>query len=130
MGLLDKVGGALKGLVDQVEAAAPGLITSTLAKTNLGGLQGLVEQLQKGGLNAQVQSWLSKGANLPVTADQLRAALGNQEIKQLAEQFGLPVEATLKLLAEHLPGIVDQASPSGTLQSNEPPARSRGGGEK
>ncbi len=111
MSLLDKLGGALKGVVDQVEAFSPGLISSTLAKTNLGNLQGLVEQLQKGGLNTQVQSWLSNNANLPVTPEQIRGALGNQQVKQLAEQFGLPVDAALKLLAQRLPDTVDQASP-------------------
>jgi len=35
----------------------------------------------------------------------------------LAEQFGLPLDATLKLLAEQLPTAVDQASPDGKLQS-------------
>ena len=29
---------------------------------------------------------------------------------------GLPVDEALKLLAQHLPGVVDQASPNGTLQ--------------
>lgn len=110
-------GGALKGALDKVEAAAPGLVSSTLAKTNFGNLQGLVEQLQKGGLNDQVKSWLSSGANLPVTAEQVRSALGNQKVRQLADQFGLPVDATLKLLAEKLPAVVDQASPDGKLQS-------------
>lgn len=117
MSVLDKVGGAIKGALGKVEAAAPGLISSTLAKTNFGDLQGLVEQLQKGGLNEQVKSWLSSGANLPVTAEQIRTALGNQQVKQLAEQLGLPVDATLKLLTEHLPDVVDKASPAGRLQS-------------
>ncbi len=117
MSVLDKVGGAIKSALDKVEAVAPGLISSTLAKMNLGDLQGLVEQLQKGGLDEQVKSWLSSGANLPVTADQIRAALGNQKVKELAERFGLPVDATLKVLTEQLPTVVDQASPNGKLQS-------------
>ena len=118
MGLLEKVGGVLKGALDQVEAMSPGLISSTLAKTKLGNLQGLVEQLQKGGLDEQVKSWLSSGANLPVTAEQIRAALGNQKVKELGEKFGLPVDATVKMLAEQLPAAVDQESPDGKLQSN------------
>jgi uncharacterized protein YidB (DUF937 family) len=65
MGVLDKVGGALKSALDQVEAVAPGLISSTLAKMNLGDLQGLVEQLQKGGLDEQVKSWLSSALTFP-----------------------------------------------------------------
>ncbi len=117
MSVFDKVGSAIKGAMDKVEAIAPGLISSTLAKTNFGNLQGLVNQLQKGGLDEQVKSWLSSGANLPVTAEQIRAALGNQQVRQLAEKFGLPVDETLKMLAEQLPAVVDQASPDGKLQS-------------
>jgi uncharacterized protein YidB (DUF937 family) len=59
-----------------------------LAKTNLGNLQGIVNQLQQGGLGPQVQSWLGSGANLRLTPDQLRAALGNDHVRQLAQHFG------------------------------------------
>jgi uncharacterized protein YidB (DUF937 family) len=97
------------------EGAAPGLISAALAKTNLGDMQGLVNQLQQSGLGDQVKSWVGNGSNMPITADQLRAALGNDQIKQIAEHFGVPVDAALKLLAEHVPAAVDQASPNGTL---------------
>src|SRR5271169_984483 len=112
MGLLDNLG----GMVGQMAAgAAPALISAALAKTNLGNLQGLANQLQQGGLGDQVKSWLGNGANMSVTPDQIRAALGNEQVKQLAEHFGVPVDAALKLLAEHVPAAVDQASPNGTL---------------
>lgn len=117
MGTLDKLSGALKGMLGQVEAMSPGLLSSVLAKTDFGNLQGLVDQLQKSGLNEQVKSWLGNKANLPISAEQIRAALDTEQIKQLAEKFGLPVDATLKLLAEQLPAVVDQASPEGKLQS-------------
>ena len=114
MGILDSL---LAGTLSQVEAAAvPNLISAALAKTNLGNLQGIVNQLQQGGLGPQVQSWLGSGANLPVTPDQLRAALGNDHVRQLAQHFGIDPDAALKLLADHLPNAVDQASPQGTLQ--------------
>lgn len=117
MGLLDSLGGALKGALGQVEAeAAPALIAAVLAKTNLGDLRGLVTKLQQAGLNDQVQSWLGNGANLPVTVDQLRAALGNEQVQQIAKELGLPIDGALKLLAEHLPTAVDQASPNGSIQ--------------
>jgi uncharacterized protein YidB (DUF937 family) len=117
MGLLDSLTGALGGTLGQAEAAAmPALISAALAKTNLGDLQGLVTQLQQGGLGSQVQSWLGNGQNLPVAPDQLRAALGSDQVKQLAQHFGVDPDAALKLLAEHLPTAVDQASPQGTLQ--------------
>ncbi|MGC1695596.1 MAG: YidB family protein [Pseudolabrys sp.] len=112
MGLLDNLGGMVGQLA---EGAAPGLISAALAKTNLGDMQGLVNQLQQSGLGDQVKSWVGNGSNMPITADQLRAALGNDQIKQIAEHFGVPVDAALKLLAEHVPAAVDQASPNGTL---------------
>ena len=113
MGLFDGLTGAL----GQVEAAAmPALISQVLAKTNLGSLQGIVNQLQQGGLGPQVQSWLGSGPNQMVTPEQLRAALGNEHVRQLAQHFGVDPDAALKLLAQHLPSAVDQASPNGTLQ--------------
>ena len=54
---------------------------------------------------------------MPVTPEQLRAALGNEHVQQLAAKFGVPTDQVLKLLAEHLPTAVDQASPNGTLKS-------------
>lgn len=115
MGLLDSL---RSGVLGEIEATAlPALISASLAKTNLGNLQGLVAQLQQAGLEKQVQSWLGSGPNMGITADQLRAALGNEQVRQLAQHFGVDPDAALKLLAEHLPNVVDQASPNGTLQS-------------
>jgi uncharacterized protein YidB (DUF937 family) len=112
MGLLDELGGALGKMT---AAAAPALIAAALAKTNFGNLQGIVNQLQQGGLGDQVKSWLSNGSNLPISPQQLQAALGDEHVRQIAEHFGVPVDQALKLLAEHLPTTVDQASPNGTL---------------
>jgi len=119
MGLLDNIGGALKGMLGQDAAGAmPGMISAALAKTNLGDLNGIVTQLQQGGLGDQVSSWLGSGANLPVSADQLRSALGNQQVRELAGQLGLPVDEALNMLSAHLPNLVDQASPNGQLTSS------------
>jgi uncharacterized protein YidB (DUF937 family) len=116
MGLLDSLTGALGGSLSQVEAAAmPALVSAVLAKTNLGDLQGIVAQLQQGGLGNQVQSWLGGGANLPISPDQLRSALGSDQVRQLAEHFGVSPDAALKLLSDHLPGVIDKASPNGVL---------------
>ncbi len=116
MGLFDNVGGSLGGMIGQVAAAvAPALISAALAKTNLGNLQGLVNQLQQNGMGDQVKSWLGNGANMQITPDQLKAALGSDQVKQIAAHFGLPTDAALKMLAEHLPAAVDQASPNGKL---------------
>jgi len=119
MGLLDNLGlgDVVKGALGQIEAAAlPAVINAVLAKTQYHDLNGLVAALQSGGLNAQVQSWLGPGANLPVTEDQLKAVLGNTQVQEFARHLGLPVDQTLKLMAQYLPDIVDKASPHGVLQ--------------
>src|SRR5271156_5579384 len=121
MGLLDSLGlgDTLKGALGQVEAAAvPALVNAVLAKTQYHDLNGLVAALQKGGLGPQVQSWLGSGGNMPITEDQLKAVLGNSQVQDFARQLGLPVDATLKILAQYLPELVDKASPNGTLQSH------------
>jgi uncharacterized protein YidB (DUF937 family) len=91
------LGSALKGLAGQgaQEPAAPGvpdILSQVLSRTDLGSVGGLLQQLEQSGLGAQVASWLGSGQNLPVSVDQLRNALGEQNLGQLASQFGLPAE--------------------------------------
>jgi uncharacterized protein YidB (DUF937 family) len=119
MGLLQELnlGGMLQGAIGQIESGqATGLINSLLARTQYGDLNGLVTQLQQGGLQKQVQSWLGPGANMPVSADQLKAVLGNSQVQEIARHLGLPVDAAMNMLAQHLPNTVDQASKNGQLQ--------------
>ena len=118
MGLFDQLGGSLKGMLGSMAAAeAPALIAAALAKTNMGSLQGLVDQLQQGGMGDQVKSWLGNGANLQVTPEQIQSALGDGQLAQLAEKFGVSPDTVSKLLADHLPAVVDQASPNGSVQN-------------
>ena len=114
MGLLDNFGGVIGAIA---AAEGPSLISAVLGKTNLGNLGGIVAQLQQGGLGPQVQSWLGNGTNAPISIDQIRSALGDQHVQQIANQLGVPVDQALKFLTEHLPNAVDRASPNGTLQA-------------
>jgi uncharacterized protein YidB (DUF937 family) len=117
MGLWDSLTDGLKNVLGQ--SGEQGLIAAVLAKTDLGSLKGIAEKLQEGGLGEQVKSWLGNGSNLPVTGEQIRGALGNEHVQQIARQLGLPVDAALKLMADHLPGAVDKASPKGKLDDDE-----------
>ena len=87
-----------------------------LGNTDLGSLGGLLDQLQKSGLGPQVSSWLGNGANLPISVDQLRQALGDDTIRQIATSLGIPVDQLLGQLSQHLPAAVDKLSPNGTLE--------------
>ncbi len=83
-----------------------------------GGLQDLIERLNSGGLGEQVHSWLGNGANLPVSTDQIREALGDEHVQEIARQFGFSTDRVLDYLSDYLPEAVDKASPNGTI---EPP---------
>jgi uncharacterized protein YidB (DUF937 family) len=55
----------------------------------LGGLGGLLDKLQKGGLSDVANSWIGSGQNQPVSPKQLSPALGPDIIKALAQRSGL-----------------------------------------
>jgi uncharacterized protein YidB (DUF937 family) len=116
MGLLDGIGGKLAAALSGGQGSdIVALISGVLGQTDVGGLQGIVTKLAASGLGPQVSSWLGNSANLPITADQLRAALSDEHVQQIARHFNLPVDQALQLLAQHLPAAVDHASPNGTL---------------
>jgi uncharacterized protein YidB (DUF937 family) len=114
----DLIGSVLKGMSGQQGEAGglPAILAQILANTDLGSVGGLLQQLQKSGLGPQVASWLGNGANLPVSVDQLREALGNEQVRQLATSLGIPVDQLLGQLSQHLPAAVDHMSPNGTLE--------------
>jgi uncharacterized protein YidB (DUF937 family) len=99
----DLIGGVLKGLAGQQQGQAGGglgnILGQVLGNTNLGSLGGLLDQLQKSGLGPQVSSWLGNGANLPISVDQLRQALGDDTIRQISQTLGLPADQLLNQLS-------------------------------
>jgi uncharacterized protein YidB (DUF937 family) len=74
-----------------------------------------VNQLQQGGLGAQVQSWLGEGQNMSIDPEALKGVLDDEHVEQLAQHFGADPDTALKLLAEHLPTAVNQAGQQGTI---------------
>jgi len=81
----------------------------------LGGLSGLFEKLQKGGLGNVVNSWIGTDQNQPVSPGQLGPALGPDIIKTLAQRSGLSEEELTRQLSQVLPGLVDKLTPKGRL---------------
>jgi uncharacterized protein YidB (DUF937 family) len=128
MGLLETLSTVLKNALAQPQTA-PGqgapeaeATPDLLWGTSAGGLQDLVERLKAGGLGEEVRSWLGSGANLPVSADQIRGALGDEHVRQIAARFGISTDSAAEFLSGYLPDAVDKASPGGTI---EPQAQER-----
>jgi uncharacterized protein YidB (DUF937 family) len=116
-GLLGEVlKGALGGNTAPRPQQLPDIFGQVLKNTDLGSIGGLLKQLQEGGLERQIGSWLGTGQNLPVTPAQIKDALGNEQIRQIAQQMGIPVDDVLKLITQFFPEAVNQASPEGELK--------------
>ncbi len=118
MGLLDdllKQVGTLSGGAGQAAGGAGIFSALNDALSSHGGVQGLVNLFQEGGLGSVIASWIGTGANLPVTADQLQQVLGPDRLSQIAAQLGIPAHDAAATLAKGLPTLVDRATPGGTL---------------
>ncbi len=107
----DALKGAVGNLVGEAEQTAlPGLVQKVLGDE---GLQSVLAKLQGAGFAAQVQSWLDKNKdNLPITPQQLRDALGDQHVQQIAKSLGIPMDKVLDAMAKFLPAAVNAAGPA------------------
>lgn len=83
-----------------------------------GGLQGLLDKLKSGGLQSAVASWISTGANQPVTGAQIQAALGDKLTEQLATKFGISPDQAAQYLSQILPEVVNHLTPNGTVPNH------------
>jgi uncharacterized protein YidB (DUF937 family) len=79
-----------------------------------GGVEGVVAELEKTGLGQQARSWVSTGPNLPITAEQIKQALGSGQVRDLAAKVGVP-DKVADLLAKYLLTAIDKATPGGKL---------------
>ena len=82
-----------------------------------GGIDGLVTRLRDGGLDQEVDSWVSTGPNEPVDPQRLGDALGPETVQRLANGTGLDIQALLPLLAMFLPQLIDMLTPNGQTPS-------------
>ena len=81
----------------------------------LGGLGGLLNKLQQGGLGNQTNSWVGSGQNQPVSPSQLGQALGPNIIKTLSQLTGVSEDELTKQLSQGIPVIVNTLTPNGRL---------------
>ena len=81
----------------------------------LGGLGGLLNKLQQGGLGDHTNSWVGSGQNQPVSPGQLGQALGPNVIKTLSQMTGLSEDDLTKQLSQGIPVIVNTLTPNGRL---------------
>lgn len=88
------------------------------ALDSMGGLSGIVNAFQKGGLGHLADSWVGTGDNLPVSADQLSQVLGADKIGAIASQLGMSQGDAAGGLAKILPELINHVTPNGQLPAS------------
>ena len=83
--------------------------------SSMGGLGGLLEQLQRAGYGDQARSWVSTGPNLPISPDVMAQVFGQDGLAQIASRAGLSEQQTSEGLTEVLPEVVDRLTPQGQV---------------
>jgi uncharacterized protein YidB (DUF937 family) len=81
----------------------------------LGGLGGLLNKLEQGGLSNQTKSWVGTGQNQPVSPGQLGSALGANIVKTLSQMTGVSEDQLTKTLSQGIPVIINTLTPNGRL---------------
>lgn len=115
MGLLDSVVGALGGGQSGGGNPLLNVVMQLINNPQTGGLSGLVQSFQQGGLGDVVNSWVSTGQNLPISAEQVKSVLGGGALQNIAAQLGVSPEQASGSLADLLPQMVDKLTPNGQV---------------
>ncbi len=115
MGLFDSVLGAVTGQLQQ-QGSLSGALGGLLATNGeLGGLSGLADKFQQAGLGHVIGSWIGRGENLPISADQISSVLGSDTIGNIANQLGIDPAQASDQLSQVLPGLIDKLTPHGVM---------------
>ncbi len=117
MGFMDQLKGMRAGQQGEAGGQA-GILEDLLKLVNdpqSGGLAGLIQKFNEKGLGDLMSSWISTGKNLPVSADQIKNALGSDKIKDLAAKYNLGEHDASKSLADLLPQLIDKLTPNGSV---------------
>ena len=126
MGLLDSVLGQVLGGAQGGVTAGSGndaaLLQAVLGMLGNdapgGGLNGLIEGFQRGGLGDVMSSWIASGHNQPISPDQLGQVLGPDALSALTRQTGGQSGDLLGQLAQLLPQVVDRLTPQGQVPAS------------
>ena len=113
MGLFDSVIGSVMSEMQKTGGLASALGPLLANDGANGGLDGLIAKFNQAGMGELIASWIGKGENLPISADQLKQVLGEGTIADIASKFGMTPAQTGGHMADMLPNIIDQLTPHG-----------------
>lgn len=124
MGLLDSLTGQIAGQVAKQMLGGSGdnklalsLLSSLFAQG--GGVSGIFQKLQAGGLADALASWIGNGKNETVTPNALAGALGSDLLSKVAGLSGVNNDEASGVLAQYLPEMINKITPNGLAAEAE-----------
>lgn len=81
-----------------------------------GGVQGLIQKFEQGGLGGVASSWVQDGTpNQPVSQQDLHDTLGTATLQTAASQSGLSTNDFVSQLTTHLPDLMNHLTSGGQV---------------
>lgn len=110
-GLLGGSGGRAGGGAGMLGVLAPALMGMLAG----GGLNRLMSGFSSAGLDDKAKSWVSKGDNQPLSADEVKRVVDPSHIAGVAQEAGVSHDEAAGLIAQTLPAVVDHLTPDGQV---------------
>ena len=114
------------GLGDKAGALVSALL-ALMTDSGNGGFAGFLNHFRKAGLGDLADSWVTSGANAPISYEQTESAFGTETLNEISEQVGIDYETTVSATAYLIPHLVNDLTPNGEVP-NESDLLSRIGG--
>jgi uncharacterized protein YidB (DUF937 family) len=116
MGLTENLTGFLrsKGVPDKYVSS----VTKMMQDGSLS-LQKLKERAEQSGLRDTFDSWVGKGENKPITAEEVKSTTEPENLQRIADEAGVSVDEAAEELSKAMPEVVDKLTPEGELPSDD-----------
>jgi uncharacterized protein YidB (DUF937 family) len=116
MGLMDTLQGLLKS--SGVQEKLVKSVTDMVGDGSIS-LDKFKERANQAGLGDIFDSWVGKGENKPISAEQVKQAADPQNLQRMADEAGVSVDEAAEELSKALPEVVNGLTPDGVLPDAE-----------
>ncbi|MCT6880608.1 MAG: YidB family protein [Commensalibacter sp.] len=104
--IIGNITGAVTGMIK--DTALGNKITSQLQSSLTPSIiHVLTNYADKVGLSDKVQSWIGKDSNLPISEDDIKKLMANEQLKEFIDKIGIPTNILYPALAQFLPHAIN-----------------------
>jgi uncharacterized protein YidB (DUF937 family) len=115
MGFLDKLMDAAKGVMGNTVHHQT-IMDEVVDMFKSEGIKGVMNRFNSKGFGDILSSWIGTGSNKSITHDQIKEVFGSERIQAIAKKAGISEDKVSQFLKDHIPGMVDKATPNGKIE--------------